>query len=196
MLLSTLQTALKFCKPAMAIKDVRYYLNGIAIKPCAHGIEFLSADGHRAHRITAVESGLPIPGTVILPVAFVDTLIKIKPASRSFDPDVAIVCSQSVEQGRIDLISVSCEGSTYTGQLIDGDYPDLDRVTPDDSTADGEIAINGQLLADSAAALAKLAGKYGIIFRGKGKNQPIKMVATPINSWLINAVAIVMPMKL
>lgn len=113
---STLATAIDRVKHAAASNDIRYYLNGLLIEQNGSSITTIGTDGHRlAVSSTDAECG---SGSFILPNGAVAELAKLLDGG----PVFMAVGDRTVsfDLGRIHLIS----------KLIDGKFPDYNRVIP------------------------------------------------------------------
>lgn len=106
---------------AMAQQDVRYYLNGMLWEVKADGLRLVATDGHRLAMCTLAAS-LPIesPAQVIVPRKGVSELSRLL-QDGDVDAEVAIGSNH---------IRVTTPGFTFTSKLIDGKFPDYERVLP------------------------------------------------------------------
>ena len=117
----TLKELLEKTGFAMAHQDVRYYLNGLLLKVAPRGITAVATDGHR---MAKVEQDLELPLAeevqVILP--------------RKTVLELGRLLEFSEETVRIDLsermLRVVVGDSLLTSKLVDGRYPDYQRVIP------------------------------------------------------------------
>ena len=141
---------------AMAQQDVRYYLNGLLLEIRADRVRTVATDGHRlALCDAAFEANTGTDIQVILPRKAVIELGRLLGED---DVDASFEISNS-------HLRVHMGDSSFTTKLIDGRFPDYERVMPD-----GEAAL---MLADKEPlkqALARTAilsnEKYrGIRFR-------------------------------
>lgn len=121
---------------AISNEETRYYLNGVYMhvpdqsphdkrNGLAAELRFVTTDGHRMARQTiAVPDGaLGMPGA-ILPKKTVYTLLKLlKPAKGKSLPEVAIEVTDTKVRFMFDDV-------TITSKLIEGTFPDYNRVTP------------------------------------------------------------------
>ncbi|MBL8446054.1 MAG: DNA polymerase III subunit beta [Zoogloeaceae bacterium] len=105
---------------AMAQQDIRYYLNGLLLVATGGELRMVATDGHRlAYVSSQIEADLP-KTEVILPRKTVLELAR-QLADNDDPMEVSIVGSQVVFRfGAIELIS----------KLIDGKFPDYERVIP------------------------------------------------------------------
>ena len=110
---------------AMSSEETRYYLNGIYIHPAEGGDEaklrIVATDGHRLAR---VELALPdgaagMPG-VIVPRK---TVGEVRKLIDDGEEEVAITLSDT-------KIRIAIDTTVLTSKLIDGTFPDYDRVIP------------------------------------------------------------------
>ncbi|MCW8908132.1 MAG: DNA polymerase III subunit beta [Sedimenticola sp.] len=141
---------------AMAIQDVRYYLNGLLLEISDGKIRTVATDGHR---LALSESECKIEDTsgiqVILPRKAVLELARL--LSDSEDPITIDVSSNHIR-------FVMGETS-FTSKLIDGKFPDYQRVIP--SNTDKEITADRELLKQALMRTSILSNeKYrGIRFQ-------------------------------
>jgi len=119
---------------AMAQQDVRYYLNGLLLEVDSGMIRTVATDGHRlaiCEHQADVSPGEKIQ--VILPRKGVMELARL--LSDSDEPVKVMIGNNH--------LSVVLEDYSFTSKLIDGKFPDYQRVIPRDSdkdvTADHEL---------------------------------------------------------
>ncbi|MGB0711926.1 MAG: DNA polymerase III subunit beta [Gammaproteobacteria bacterium] len=106
---------------AMAIQDVRYYLNGMLLEIDRDHLRAVATDGHRLAMCT-------VPGThtveerqqVIVPRKAVQELMRLLETT-----DDEIVLQLGTNHVRARLGNVQ-----FTSKIIDGRFPDYDRVVP------------------------------------------------------------------
>lgn len=105
---------------AMAQQDVRYYLNGLLLEVASDHVATVATDGHRlaiARLETALGSG---EYSVIVPRKAITELARLV----------------SEDEGDVGLrlgansIELSFDGLRFTSKLIDGRFPDYERVIP------------------------------------------------------------------
>jgi DNA polymerase-3 subunit beta len=137
---------------AISTEETRYYLNGIYL----HAVE---SDGHKmlravatdGHRLARVEEALPegaetIPG-VIIPRKTVAELRKLLDEA-----------SGAVEIGLSDTrIQFKVGTITLTSKLIDGTFPEYDRVIPRDN--DKVLTVGKKDFADAVARVAAISSE-------------------------------------
>ncbi len=114
---------------AISTEETRYYLNGVYVHAAENdGIPVLRAVATDGHRLARVESPLPanaenIPG-VIIPRKAVNELRKLIDDTEG---DINIALSDN-------RICFTFEGTVLTSKLIDGTFPDYERVIPTGNT--------------------------------------------------------------
>lgn len=106
---------------AMAVQDVRYYLNGMLLEVNAGSMRAVATDGHRLAMCT-VEAQIPQQDRhqVIVPRKGILELARLL-----IDQDSEI----SVVLGQHHLRATTGE-FTFTSKLVDGKFPDYERVLP------------------------------------------------------------------
>jgi DNA polymerase III subunit beta len=107
---------------AMAHQDVRYYLNGMLFHVTPKLIRTVATDGHRlAMSEQALATKLKDEVQVILPRK---TVLELQRLLDPTDDMVELRIGDSQVQAELDVIRV-------TSKLIDGRFPDYERVIPD-----------------------------------------------------------------
>lgn len=134
-------------KFAISTEETRYYLNGIYLHAAkSDGVDVLRAVATDGHRLARVEVPLPdgaagMPG-VIIPRKTVNELRKLIDET---DGDIAISLSDAkIRFGFADVVLIS--------KLIDGTFPDYERVIP--SGNDKTLEANRK---DMAAAVDRVS---------------------------------------
>jgi len=121
------QTALKDIFDAthfsMAQQDVRYYLNGLMMEMTTSLLRSVATDGHR---LAMKDVPLAIElneesRQIIVPRKGIQELLRLLADS---DEEVQVVVGSS-------HIRLTMNGMTFTSKLIDGRFPDYDRVMPE-----------------------------------------------------------------
>ena len=108
---------------AMAQQDVRYYLNGILMEISAEAVKLVATDGHRlALSQVVLDSGATEERQIIIPRKAVLELSRLLEAS-----DTPANCELSQNHLRVEAGSL-----VFTTKLIDGKFPDYQRVIPVD----------------------------------------------------------------
>jgi DNA polymerase-3 subunit beta len=110
---------------AMSTEETRYYLNGIYLHPRVHdGVPVLRCVATDGHRLASVEMPLPVgaegmPG-VIIPRK---TVSEVRRLIEDGDGEVEITLSAT-------KIRFAYDSAVLTSKLIDGTFPDYERVIP------------------------------------------------------------------
>lgn len=108
----------QFC---MAHQDVRYYLNGLMLELSDGLLRAVATDGHRlAFCEVAADITIAEPRQIILPRKCVLELSRLLQ-----DSDVPAKISLGSNH-----IQIALDAMTFTSQLIDGRFPDYQRVVP------------------------------------------------------------------
>jgi len=107
---------------AMAHQDVRYYLNGLLLELKPDRLVAVATDGHR---LAKVEEMLPLQASeevqIILPRKTVSELNRLLGS----DADAVVRIDISEKMFRTTM-----KDMVITSKLVDGRYPDYDRVVP------------------------------------------------------------------
>ena len=152
---STLNTLIENTQFAMAQQDVRYYLNGMLLEISNGDIRTVATDGHRLAMSQSLQC-LPddIHLQVILPRKAVIELSRLLADS---DQEIKVELSNS-------YIRVLFEQAVFTSKLIDGRFPEYQRVMP--SGSDKEVEAEKGALKQSLTRASILSNeKYrGIRF--------------------------------
>lgn len=158
-----LKTALDRVSPAISTEETRYYLNGVYIHDRGQDLAFVATDGHRLHRqvidkpegypeivytveTDGTETRTTVPG-VIVPIQTVKALRKLLGKRPPAEIDMR------VDATRIEF-SFPFEFGTITirSKLIDGTFPDYERVVPRDNPL--VITVDKATLIDAIKATA------------------------------------------
>ncbi len=116
---------------AMAVQDIRYYLNGMLIILENHDVSVVATDGHRlAFAGETVEQDLGEKTEVILPRKTVMELQRLLQ-----DSDDAITIDIGANQIRFTFSEIE-----LTSKLVEGKVPDYKKVIPTDYT--NQVKIN------------------------------------------------------
>lgn len=141
---------------AMAQQDVRYYLNGMLLEVGSGAIRTVATDGHRlALSENTCEMDESVDVQVIIPRKAVLELGRLlNDSENKVDVDIS---SNHIRLGIGDMV--------FTSKLIDGKFPDYQRVIP--SATDKEVKVNKDLLRQALQRTSILSNeKYrGIRFQ-------------------------------
>ncbi len=152
---SVLARMIATVKPAISTEETRYYLNGIHIGVSEGNLRFLATDGHRLmlarmplpEGVEPTWQGVILPRIALCPIA---ELLGKKPCG-----EVSVSISDTrlrIKHGQSEVVT----------KLIDGTFPDIDRVIPRN---------NGNVLIVDAAECAATA---------KALDQLDDLVSTPV----------------
>ena len=107
---------------AMARQDVRYYLNGVLLEAQNDRLRAVATDGHR---LALCDADVTIPAEekkqLIIPRKGVQELVRLVGET---DAEMEVVMSRN-------HIRVVLDDLVFTSKLIDGKYPDYNRVIPE-----------------------------------------------------------------
>jgi len=120
---------------SMAQQDVRYYLNGLLLEVSDQVVKTVATDGHRLSYCECDVDVAPAEKRqVILPRKGVMELAKLLE-----DSDAQAQVQLGTNHVRINMDAIQ-----FTSKLVDGQFPDYDRVIPKNS--DKEIVADRNLL--------------------------------------------------
>ena len=116
----TLKALLQQVSFSMAVHDIRYYLNGILFVAEGKQLSLVATDGHRlAYTSSTLESEVP-KQEVILPRKTVLELLRLLSDK---DGDIHMLFASN--QARF-----SFDGKEFVTKLVEGKFPDYNRVIP------------------------------------------------------------------
>src|SRR5690554_6752514 len=121
---SELKTLIDACGFAMAQQDVRYYLNGMLFELGESWLRVVATDGHRlAMCTTGAATGIEADNRhqVIVPRKGVMELSRL--LSESGQDELTLLFGMSHIRARLNDF-------TFTSKLVDGRFPDYQRVLP------------------------------------------------------------------
>jgi len=142
------QSTIKAVARAMAKNDIRTYLNGMLIHTNGHDTRLVATDGPRMN-VAIVERTMlvEVPQQYIIPASLVSTICKSKAGKNNKEPDVTL----TFHDGKV--AAALPDGTEAVAKLVDGKYPDYDRVIP--KTLSGEVAqYNPQYVLDAYNSIA------------------------------------------
>ena len=150
---ASFQRLLNKTQHAMSSEETRYYLNGVYLcaVPDAHEAGVLRAVATDGHRLALIDAEMPadaagMPG-VIIPRTAVDVLLRLTKGA----PNLTLEISDKA-------VKVRMPGSEFLCKLIDGTYPDYERVIPQ----------GGETLLVERKELAEAGGARGAAQERKG----------------------------
>ncbi|ROO25729.1 DNA polymerase III subunit beta [Salinisphaera orenii] len=148
---NTLRGLLERTHFAMAHQDVRYYLNGLLLALRSDRLRCVATDGHRL-ALSDAEATIDIeePTQAIIPRKAITELVRLLDNS-----DAEISIQLSSKHLRLQL-----PGLVFTTKLIDGRFPDYERVIPTD--VDKIMAANRDVIRQALSRTAILSNeKFG-----------------------------------
>jgi len=203
-------SALKFVAGAMAKRDIRYYLNGLLFSFLPDNkLVLVGTDGHRLHKIVLTVEH-QIEGDFIVDGVGIKSLISVFKVKGD--------CEQVMEidftaDGRTVMFNNRMQSITAT--IIDGTYPNWERVIPSEvdrydkpgdnlnRRSDGYCGINADYVMESMKAAKFIANsKYkGVkLMLGESANDSVVInINTAHDEYpaiASDGLAIVMPMRL
>jgi DNA polymerase-3 subunit beta len=133
---------------AMAQQDVRYYLNGILMEITPSKIKLVATDGHRlALSEIDLQTGVDADRQIIIPRKAVLELSRLLEFG-----DSPANCMLSQNHLRVETSSL-----VFTTKLIDGKFPDYQRVIPVDGNK--TMQVNRETLKESMSRIAILSNE-------------------------------------
>lgn len=140
---------------SMAQQDVRYYLNGLLLEVCAGTLRAVATDGHRlAANIIDASTKQTHRLQIIVPRKGVLELLRLLEDS---EDEVTV----NIANNHIRIIH---EAYTFTSKLIDGRFPDYERVIP--KNGDKKVIIDRDELKQAIQRAAILCNEkfHGVRF--------------------------------
>ncbi|MGI9494300.1 MAG: DNA polymerase III subunit beta [Geminicoccaceae bacterium] len=150
---------------AISTEETRYYLNGIFLHAIEEGaascLRSVATDGHRLARVEVAlpEGATGMPG-VIVPRKTVNELRKL---IEELEPDALVEVALSSARIRFKV-----DSALLRSRLIDGTFPDYERVIPSD---------NDKLMVMPNAELAQSVDRVATI--STDKSRAIKLAMSP-----------------
>jgi len=135
---------------AMAQQDVRYYLNGLLLEMSETRLRAVATDGHR---LALCDTGASVPAgkeerQIIVPRKGVTELMRLLDDS---DKPIEIRTGSNHIQFETDTVRLTCK-------LIDGRFPDYERVLPDAEGGDILLA-NREMIRQSLTRASILSNE-------------------------------------
>ncbi len=173
MTVNELKSVIDRTKFAVSTEETRYYLNGIYMHAKTTGatsvLRIVATDGHR---LACVESPLPQGAEnlngVIIPRKTIAEIRKL-------------LDDTSVEEAKISMsdnkVRFTLEDVTLTSKLIDGTYPDYERVIPTDNDKSLEVSVKD--LATAVDRVSVVAERTRAIKMITGNNHVIITTSSP-----------------
>jgi len=156
---NVLRTLIDRTRFAISMEETRYYLNGIYLHATeSEGVPVLRAVATDGHRLARVEEPLPegasgMPG-VIVPRK---TVLELRKLLEETNEAVEIALSDTRIQFRVGPV-------TLTSKLIDGTFPEYERVIPRDN--DKVLRVAKSDFSDAVARVAAISSE---------RSRPVKL---------------------
>ena len=154
-----LNDALRRVRHAISKEETRYYLNGVYLRYAMQDnvLRFVATDGHRLAMadIHAPEDAKKLC-PVILSRAFVTDAIKAMNKTRDAFKQVRLAIGPS----RISL--TDWDGNVIDGALVDGTFPDYERVLPRGEPQHGTATLAREPFIRAVAAVTAFAKASGV----------------------------------
>jgi len=151
---------------SMAQQDVRYYLNGMLFEVTAEHLRLVATDGHRLAMTTHANTSLSEENMqCILPRKGVLELSRLLGDSEG---------TVNISLGT-NHMCVSGESYTFTSKLVDGKFPDYERVLP--RNADKQVLAEREVLKQSFTRAAILSNEKYRGVRMQVENNQVRITA-------------------
>ncbi len=134
---------------AMSTEETRYYLNGIYLHVSDNGMfRAVATDAHRMARIeiAAPKGAEHMPGVIVSR----KTVAQIQSMASNSDKDLEIGVSET-------QISVKFDNAYLISRLVDGNFPDYERIIPDD--ADKILSFDVDVIAAAVDRVATMSSE-------------------------------------
>lgn len=185
--------ALRFVSHCAAIKDVRYYLNGVHFELSPTRLTIVATDGNRMAMAEIVGSFGDAAGAITIKGSDIKFILS---AIKAVKGEVVIGVGA-------DTFSIEATGvQRLNFQALDGRFPDWRRVMPQgEPEATTAFCVNSVYLAEAAKACDRLSGKYSgakIELRGPTRSMWVQpdILTEFAEDGLERAGVVVMPMRL
>ena len=143
-----------------AVKDIRYYLNGLHVRQDHRGTILEATDGHALGMLRIDDSPKPV-ASCIMRTENVKPLLGLRKAGEA---------EISFHVDSDGTVTASCCGLVTSFKREDATFPDTQRVTPKESPEDGPAQFDVNLLAKFAQCAIDLEvskkGYFGLRHRG------------------------------
>ena len=136
---------------AMAQQDVRYYLNGLLLEFAEKRLRAVATDGHRLAiaDLDIEQEGMPAPSSVIVPRKGIMELHRTLGMGGE-NIEIVIAANQ---------IQINLPNLVFVSKLIEGKFPDYDRVVPLVETCDKRVVVDRESLRQSLARASILSNE-------------------------------------
>lgn len=166
---------------AMAVSDIRYYLNGLYLQVQPSGLDVVATDGHRL-----AIAQLPLEQADLHQDAKSSLIL-----SRRVVLEILRLLSDADDEGMFyfssDTAYIVLGQTTLSCQLVDGKYPDYRRVLPKDLPY--EVRFDREIFKQALNLVQPILSSKdkGVLFEFQGNKMLIKAVNTEsdqVKAWL------------
>lgn len=133
------RSIIKAVGEAMSSEETRYYLNGIHFAARTNKLIVEAADGHIMIRATLAAEGLPENMDFIMPKVLVEQICKAK-YPKGLDYQLVTITADGFQ------LTAKVVDTTYGSPMLDGNFPDADRVIPSSKPKGLQAHFNPYLL--------------------------------------------------
>lgn len=131
---------------AASTEEARYYLCGVYLNPVGENLNFVSTDGHRlVKRAVKAHESLAGAPSVILPTQGANEVVKLASGLEN----VTVAWSDT----RLEL---TAGNTVFRTKLIDGTFPDYERVIPPEGPV--SVTVDRQELLGAVERVSAIAG--------------------------------------
>jgi DNA polymerase III subunit beta len=168
---SELRTLIDRTRFAISTEETRYYLNGIYLHATKNDevpvVRAVATDGHRLARFEMVlpEGAAGMPG-IIIPRK---TIVELRKLAEESEGEVQIALSET-------KIRFVVGEATLTSKLIDGTFPDYDRVIP--SNNDKTLEVDCKSFAEAVDRVSTISTEKSRAVKLTIENGNLKVLAT------------------
>lgn len=133
----------------ISTEETRYYLNGVCWQAGPNGCRFVATDGHRLAMCRYDAAPVATATSRIIPRK---TVLLLQRFFAGQNVSVYARCRDGVESG----IHIVADNITIRSKLIEGTFPDVDRVIPRDEP-NHRLIVNRQELTDAIGKVSVMA---------------------------------------
>jgi DNA polymerase III sliding clamp (beta) subunit (PCNA family) len=177
---------LKKIKPFMSKEETRYYLCGIFCTIINNELHLVATDGHRLLDINTHgrnDDGEFKTLDAIIPAAVINTICSAK----GVDANLPLVITFTNLDVQFNFYDWSIKS-----KLIDGTYPDFQKIVPDVSVLEDSAGFNSGYIIDALKAF----GSSGVKIGRKGDSQSPQHEPILIKGSTDDIKAVLMPMRI
>lgn len=169
---SDFKSLIEMTQIAIATQDVRQYLNGLLFEVFNDELRAVSTDGHRLAYsvVTSISNPINISKDTIQQIIVPrKALMELFRLLKDHDAPVRIYLSTS-------LIKVKFDDVVFSSKIIDGRFPDYQRVIPDDNLCTKSFIVDREVFVQSLSVISVLSNERFKAVRLELSNNNIKAV--------------------